>query len=331
MKKILKILLMLSAVILFITACTTSNNENTADSTSSSGTTNSEQIKVVTSIFPMYEIVKEVAGDRAEVSLMVGANEDAHHYEPSAQAVASVNEADIFVYSSEVMEFWADPLLDVVENENLQIVEFGEGLNLEIEEINEVENSDDHNHNHDHDHDHDHGGLDPHFWLDLSKVNQQLPMIVEALAAADPEGTTIYEENAEAFSGELSALDKNYQEAFTDAEERIFVVQHQAFGHLANRYDLEQVAVGGLSTEIEPSPQTLVEIIQFVNEQNVPVIYYQSGNNSAVAETIADETNTEIAVLHDLESQPADIDTNEESAYLEAMAQNLEQLKKSIQ
>lgn len=329
MKKTLKVLILLMTSLLFITACTTSSNESSNEFTSDSSNSNEDKIKIVTSIFPMYEIVKEVAGERAEVSLMVGSNEDAHHYEPSAQAIARVNEADLFVYSSDVMEFWASDLLNVVENEDLQIVEYANDLNLEIEESQEhaVHGEEAHD---DHGHAHSHGGLDPHFWLNPVAVNNQLPTIVEALAEIDPEGAEDYEANAEAFSEDLLEIDQAYLEAFADAENRVFVVQHQAFGHLADRYDLEQVAVGGLSTEVEPSPKDLAEIIDFVNEQNVPVVYYQSGESSAVAETIADETNTEIAVLHDLESQPADLDSNG-NLYLEAIIQNLEQLKKSIQ
>lgn len=309
MKKFWKLFMPLGVIFLFIAAC----SEKAAP-------TDSNQPKIVTSIFPMYEIVKEIAGNRAEVSLMVGANEDAHHYEPSAQAVASVNEADVFVYSSKDMEFWVNRLLDVVENENLHIVEFSNGLDLKVGEPEHSENLDDH----------DHGDSDPHFWLNLQKVNKQLYLIVKALSEVDPEGSEYYQKNAEKFSSDLLALDQAYLEAFKDAEHRMFVVQHQAFGHLADRYNLEQVSVGGLSTELEASPKVLAEIIDFVKEQNVPVIYYQSGDYSAVAETIAKETNTEIAVLYDLESEPADINIVG-NTYLEAMVQNLEQLKKSIQ
>src|SRR5699024_2563325 len=193
-------------------------------------------------------------------------------------------------------------------------------LNLKVGEPEHSENLDDH----------DHGNSDPHFWLNLQKVNKQLHLIVKALSEVDPEGSEYYQKNAEKFSSDLLALDQAYLEAFKDAENRMFVVQHQAFGHLADRYNLEQVSVGGLSTELEASPKVLAEIIDFVKEQNVPVIYYQSGDYSAVAETIAKETNTEIAVLYDLESEPADINIVG-NTYLEAMVQNLEQLKKSIQ
>lgn len=285
----------------------------------------SSKPQIVTSISPMYEITKAIAGDRAEVSLMVGANEDAHHYEPSAQAVASVNEAEVFIYSSKVMEFWVDSLLNVVENDSLQVVELAEDLDLAI--------ADEHDHEHDEHEDHDghnHGGVDPHFWLDPVTIQQQLSIITDALGAVDPEGIEIYEQNAEAFSKELTVLDDAYQTAFNQATHRAFVVQHQAFGHLAHRYHLEQVAVGGLTTEVEPAPRQLAQITDFIKEQGVPVIYYQSGENSAIAETLAEETKTEIAVLHDLESVPRGLDSKN-NLYLEAMYQNLEQLKLSIQ
>ncbi|PAE14698.1 Mn2+/Zn2+ ABC transporter substrate-binding protein, partial [Virgibacillus sp. 7505] len=86
--------------------CNQNEDENTA----------SEKLSVVTSFYPMYEFAQQVAGDRADVSLMVSAGEDAHHYEPSAQDVAAVNEAEVFVYSSEEMEHWVSSLLNTVEN-----------------------------------------------------------------------------------------------------------------------------------------------------------------------------------------------------------------------
>lgn len=320
MKSFWKLFLPMSIILLLVGACSEEEPPNTPS--------DSEGVNVVTSIFPMYEIVKTVAGDRANVSLMVGANEDAHHYEPSAQAVASVNEADIFVYSSKNMEFWVDSLLNVVENEDLEIVEFSKGLDLELEEpahseeLEELENIEEHHH--------DHGDLDPHFWLNPMNVKSQLPIIVEALSTADPKNSDYYTENAEKFSRDLTELDQAYIEAFAEAKQQTFIVQHQAFGHLANHYHLDQVAIGGLSTEIETSPKALSKIIDFINDQNVPVIYYQSGDQSATAEVIAKETGTEIAVLYDLESKPADLES-EENLYLEAMTHNLEQLEKSIQ
>lgn len=317
MKKFWKVFLSLSVALLFVTGCL---NE--------SSTENSEQPQVVTSIYPVYEITKVVAGNRANVSIMVGENEDAHHYEPSARAVASVNEADVYIYSSEVMEFWAHSLLDVVENEKLHIVEMSESLNLEVDEADHTE-QDHADEDHDHE-DHDHGAADPHFWLNPMAVKETLSAIVDGLSKADPEGADIYQKNAEAFANDLDKLDAAYHETFDAAVNRSFVVQHKAFGHLAEQYNLEQISVGGMITEVEPNPQALTNIVNFVKENNVPIIYYQSGENSSTAETLAKETDTEIAVLYDLENKPADANF-EEASYIELMYHNLEELQKAIQ
>src|SRR5699024_5495564 len=142
-----------------------------------------------------------------------------------------------------------------------------------------------------------------------------LSAIVEGLSEADPEGAEIYQENADTFAEELDELDAAYREAFDNATNRSFVVQHQAFGHLADRYNLDQVSVGGMITEVEPNPQALTNIVNFVKDNNVSIIYYQSGEGSSTAEAIANETDTEIAVLYDLESKPVDGDF-EENAYI---------------
>lgn len=315
MKKMLKVVSILFITTILLIGC--------ADTTEQDSVESEDTVQIVTSMFPMYEITKEIAGNRAEISVMVGANEDAHHYEPSARAVAAVNEADIFVYSSDEMEFWVESLLSVVENEDLIVVELGDGIDFEMH------SDDDHDHDDDHD-DHDHGNLDPHFWLNPVSVESQLALIVDALLAVDSEGKDLYEAEAKRFSEELLALDQAYQEAFESATNRSFVVQHQAFGHLSHQYELNQVAIGGLTTEVEPNPNQLANIVELINEQQLPIIYYQSGESSAIAETIANETSTEIGVLYDLESMPAAFE-NADQPYLDAMKENLNQLKLSIQ
>ncbi len=92
---------------------------------------------------------------------------------------------------------------------------------------------------------------------------------------------------------------------------------------------MEQVAIGGLSTEVEPSPSRIAEVGHLVEQYDVPVIYYQQGANSAIAQTVAAETGTETAVLHDLEVLSEEL-LAEELGYLDALRENLEALQLSI-
>lgn len=285
----------------------------------------STKTQIVTSIFPVYEIVREVAGDQADVHLMVGASEGAHHYEPSAQAIMRVNEADAFIYSSEEMEFWVNDMLAVVENDGLHTVELSENMDLAI---TTEEEHDDHEEDDSHD-GHDHGNIDPHIWLNPLAMAEQIPMLIDLLSEIDPAGATVYRENGQRLANDLEDLDASFHESFVGAKNRSFVVQHKAFGHLAERYDLTQLSVGGLSTEVEPNPKDLIKVIKFVEANNTEVIFYQSGNTSAVAETIAAETGAEIAVLYDLENKPEGMEETG-NLYFKAMEHNLEQLKKVI-
>lgn len=415
-QKWLSSVLLTIAVVMTLAACSTEEaDQDTAEEA---------EVSIVTSFYPMYEFTSQVAGDRADITLMVEGGDDAHHYEPSAQEVAAVNEADLFVYSSPEMEFWVESLFETVENDDLKMVTAAEAASQanHFQEADHDEDEADHNHEgeaHDHEeaepagevvlsglaaHYHtgdavtimaeteaevsewqwstrksdetewsvisdqtteqftgeavsggleiqgvgldaegnevvntgtieiivdDHENEDPHSWLDPVLVQEQVDAIRDALIEIDPEGEEVYTANAADFNERLQGLDQEFQEAFEGAENRVFVVQHQAFGYIAERYDLEQIAVGGLSTEVEPSPSRIAEIGTLVEEYEVPVIYYQQGSDSSIAQTIASETGTETAVLHDLESLSEELQA-ENLGYIEAMEQNIESLKLSI-
>lgn len=316
-KKIKKWLIPLFFLSLLLSACA-----RTEDPDIDAANTNKAQI--VTSIFPVYEIIRELAGNQADVHLMVGSGEDPHHYEPSAKAINLVNQADAFIYIDDEMEFWASDMLKVIENEDLAILPLSDGLDLNIEESHEEDeetNEDEHGHSH--------GDIDPHYWLDPLAVSKQIPEIVKILSEIDTEGKAIYEKNGQEFIYRLEKLDEDYKESFAEADKRTFVVQHKAFGHLAKRYDLEQLSAGGLSTEVEPNPKDLIETIKFVRENDTEVIFYQSGNTSAIAETIAKEANAEISILYDIGNKPQGIEESD-NYYIDAMYHNLEELKKVI-
>lgn len=303
--KLIKYGILSVLITLVLSACGTNTEEG--ENTNSSSETNDGAINVMTSFYPMYEFTSQVAGDRANVDLMISGGEDSHSYEPSAQDMAAVTESDVFVYSSEYMETWVPNLLESVNMENLTVTRAADGIESEFDE-----------------------SQDPHIWLDPVNAQDQVDIIKDALIEADPEGEEIYTQNAEDFKQQLQDLHEQYETELSGAENRTFVVQHEAFGHLANRYDLNQVAIGGLSTEVEPSPSRITEIGEVVNEYNVPVIYFQQGADSSIAQTVAEGTGTETTSLYDLEILTEDLQ-EQGLGYIEVMQENLNQLKKSIQ
>jgi len=329
--KLIKYGILSLLVILVLSACGASTGE--AESMNSSSENNTETINVMTSFYPMYEFANQVAGDRANVDIMISGGEDSHSYEPSAQDVAEVSEADVFVYSSDQMEYWVSDMLETVENDSLNVVRAEDGLpekatNINSHEEHETPHNHEERHNH-HSERHSHNGEDPHTWIDPVYAQKQVDVIKDALIEADPDGEEIYTKNANTFKKELQNLHEDFQAAFSDAENRTFVTQHQAFGHLAKRYDLNQESIGGLSTDIVPSPSEITDIIEQVKDYRISVIYYQAGTNSSIAETVASEAGIEVAPLYDLEKRIEEMQ-EQGYGYIEAMRKNLDNLKSSI-
>lgn len=285
-----------------------------------------EKLSVVTTFYPVYEFTDQVAGDHADIEMMITGGTDVHHYEPSARDMAMINDADMFVYSSDEMETWVQSMLASLDNEDLVVVEQASAVDL-IESGEDKPAEDGHGHE---DEEEDVHAVDPHIWLDPVLVQDQVETVKEALIDIDPDRSENYTANAEAYQNELQDLHEEFEAAFSDAGQRRFVTQHEAFGYLARRYDLEQMAVGGLSTEVEVSPSRIAEINQLVEEYDIPVIYFQDGANSAIAETVANETGAEVAELYSLEFLPAAVE-DDGQGYIEAMRRNLEALEMSIQ
>lgn len=308
-----------SGLVFFLAACTAPTTEE------SGAPTEEDKLQVVTTFYPMYDFTKQVAQDNADVSILVPSGTDTHGFEPSAKDVAQIQEADVFVYNSEEMETWVPSILESIDTTDVVIVNASEGIEL-LEGTHAEEEEHDHDHEAEEGHSHE---VDPHIWLDPVLAQEEVLNIKEGLIEADAENEAVYTENATAFQTELQQLDEEYAAAFEAAENRTFVTQHAAFAYLADRYDLHQVAISGLSTDAEPSPSELTEMSNFINTQNVEYIYFGKTTSSAISETLANETNTQLAVLDPIEGiteadQEAGVD------YLQAMRNNLEALKLSI-
>ncbi|WP_407390652.1 metal ABC transporter substrate-binding protein [Carnobacterium jeotgali] len=280
----------------------------------------SDKLTVVTTFYPMYDFTKNVAGDNADVTLLLEAGTDTHGYEPSAKEVAAISEADVFIYNSEEMEVWVSSVLESIDTANTVVINASEGISL-------LESTEEHG---EHEAEGDDHEVDPHIWLDPILAKEEVNNIKAGLIAADPENEETYETNATAYTEKLEALNQEFETAFKGATKRTFVTQHAAFAYLANRYDLEQVSIAGISTEEEPSPAKLAELQDYVKENDIKYIYYAETSSSKIAETLANETDAELEVLNPIEGITTE-DQEKGIDYIQLMKNNLAALEKSIQ
>ena len=192
---------------------------------------------------------------------------------------------------------------------------------------------DEHGHDDDHEgengHNHDHGGEDPHVWLNPIEATEQVRAIQQAFSNADPAGVETYRANADDLVARLLELDGEIGEALNSCTLDHIVVSHEAYGHLAERYGLEQIGLADLSAEFDSTPRRIAEIIDEMRSLGVSHILQEPILSADLAETVAAETDAEVLPLHPLESlTPAEQDAGED--YFSIMRANLESLRTAL-
>lgn len=280
------------------------------------------RLRVLTSFYPMYDFACKIGGDCIDVTNMVPSGTEPHDWEPSTNDLKNLEKADVFIYNGADMEPWADDLL-VSRSDTLRVVEASENVELRTTDG-------EHEHAHEHeDADHHHGDFDPHVWLDPENAKIEMEAIRDALCAADPENSTVFQSNYEKYAAELDALDAEFREKLAPLPNRTIVVAHEAFGYLCDAYGLTQVGIEGLSPDSEPDPGRMAEVIDFVREHSISTIFFEELVSPKVAEAIASETGAQAKMLSPLEGL-SDEQAASGADYFSVMHDNLAALMEAL-
>lgn len=266
-------------------------------------------MKIVTSFYPIYAMVKEISSDLNDVR-MIQSSSGIHSFEPSANDIAAIYDADVFVYHSHTLESWAGSLDPSLQNSKVKVIEASEGMTLErvsgLEDIEVGKGVD------------EKSLYDPHTWLDPEKVAEEAQIIADKLSELDSANKETYQKNAQNFSAKAHDLTKKYQPIFEKANQKTFVTQHTAFSYLAKRFGLNQLGIAGISPDQEPSPRQLSEIQDFVKTYRVKTIFTESNLSSKVADTLVKSTGVSLKTLNPLEADPQN-----DKSYLDNLEENL--------
>lgn len=285
------------------------------------------KISVYTTLYPLYDFASQVGGDRVEVVNLLPPGAEPHHWEPGSKEMVALEKTDVFVYCGAGLEPWVERVLKNTGG-NKVVVDASQGVNLL--KLSESEEHDDVKEQGQGQDGHGAGAIDPHIWLDPQNAVVMVNAIFDALVEADPGGREYYSSNAAAYKGELARLDSDYKATLEGAATKKIVVSHAAFGYLAHRYGLEQIAVRGLTADAEPTPAKMVEIVNLVRKNNIKYIFYESMVDPGVSQTIARESGAGTLVLNPLAGL-----TSEEIAagknYITVMRENLANIKLACQ
>jgi zinc/manganese transport system substrate-binding protein len=244
-------------------------------------------INVIASFSIIGDMVREVGGDRVRVTTLVGADGDAHVYQPTPADARQVAAARIVFVNGLGFEGWLDRLVKAAAFTGPVVVVSAGVKPLTI--------ADDHDHGHGHKDGkggHDHGSIDPHAWQSLANGALYVRNIQAALAAADPAGAAVYQANAERYLAEMAALDQEVRQAIgkLPPERRVVVTSHDAFGYFTKAYGLRFLAPEGVSTESEASAKDVARLIRQIRAERIPAVFMENITDPRLIEQIRRET-----------------------------------------
>ncbi len=253
----------------------------------SGGAAGSHRLRLVTSFYPLQFATARIAGNLAAVSSLTKPGAEPHDLELSPRDVARVADADLVVYLSGFQPAVDDAVrnearhtaLDVAPAARLDLKGVAEGPGRAARRT----------------------AVDPHFWLDSTRLGAVAQLITDRLARLDPADASTFRANGQALHADLAALDAEFSTGLASCANRDIVTSHQAFGYLAQRYHMTQVGITGLTPEEEPDPATLARVADFVRVNGVRTIYYETLVSPAIARTVAGETGARTAVLDPIE------------------------------
>jgi zinc transport system substrate-binding protein len=284
------------------------------------------KLRVIVTLFPLYDFTREIAGERAEVTLLLPPGMEPHGFEPKPEDIFRVSKADIFIYTDRYMEPWAADLLKGVGNSKLLVIDAGEGA-----KFLPAAGADEHD-GEKGDHGHDHGkGMDPHIWLDFTNAQKMVENIAAGMAAKDPPNRGYYLDRAASYNKRLAALDERFKVGLSGCASRQFLHGgHYAFSYLANRYGLKYTAAYAASANAEPTPKKIAGLINLMRGNGLKHIFYEELIAPTVADAIARESGATLLKLHGAHNIARD-ELEAGVTFISLMEKNLENLKVGLQ
>lgn len=286
-----------------------------------------DKVRVVTTLFPIYDFTRNIGGDKVEVALILPPGMEAHSFDPKPDDIIRINKADLFIYSNRYMEPWAADITNSLDSGKTLVVDSSRGTRL-LKAGRDVEHSHDGGGGSEH---HNGEGMDPHIWLDFGNAQIMVDNILAGLIAKDPKNREFYTANATAYKAKLSELDKKFRTGLAVCEKRVFLHGgHFAFGYLAARYGLRYESAYAITADAEPSPAKVAELIRRIRTNGLHYVYTEELVEPRVAETIARETGVAVLKLHGAHNISRD-DLANGATFLSLMDQNLKNLRMGMQ
>ncbi|MGM9595030.1 MAG: metal ABC transporter substrate-binding protein [Oscillospiraceae bacterium] len=274
------------------------------------------KLQIVCTSFPAYDFAREIAGDRAELTLLIKPGSEVHSYEPTPKDMIRIQESDLFICNGGESEQWAKTLI----TPELNTIYMMDCVDTVEESADGIYNAED-----------GEPELDEHVWtspLNAIKISEE---ICNALCKLDTDNAEAYKTNFAAYKAQLMALDREFRQVIKNSGKHTLVFADRfPMRYFALEYGLDcYAAFPGCSSETEPSAKTVAYLIDRVREDKIPAVLYMEFSNQKMADVICEDTGCKKLPFYSAHSVSAE-QFKQGVSYLDLMRINLNSLKEAL-
>ena len=288
------------------------------------------KINITTTIFPAYDFVRQIAGNRVNLTLLLSPGAESHSFEPSPRDVIAIYNSDIFIFVGGHSEMWIERVLQSMNTENLRLLAMMDTVDVVEEEL--AEGMEQHFCDEDDpDHRCDDVEYDEHVWTSPLNAVLIVRAITELLGETDPANAYFYRENAAAYIKELEELDAAFTEVVAGGvRETVVFGDRFPFRYFVDEYGLTySAAFAGCSADTDPSAATVAFLINKIREEQIPVVFYIELSSERVAGTISSETGAKKLLFHSAHNVTRR-DYEAGLGYVDLMRRNVDTLREAL-
>ncbi len=268
----------------------------------------SEKISVVTTVFPVFDFARAVAGEQAEVSMLIAAGTEVHSFEPSPSDIKSVYGADAFLYIGGESDTWVNTLLDDARGDHKALIESADLIYENGDPIH-----------------------DEHVWTSPKNAVKMVNAVCAVLCEVDPDNAEYYQKNTEVYCEKIDTVSAEIKAVVDQSDKKfILVADRFPFRYFTEEMGLSyKAAFGGCDASSDVSLKVMNELADTVKQKNLDTAYYVEMSNKSIANALKESTGVKLCELHSAHTVTAD-DFKSGVTYVDIMYRNLEALKKGL-
>lgn len=321
------------ALCIMLSGCGFRGKEDSAGN--SQNETGEQTLSVVTTIFPQYDFVRQIAGDKVNLKMLLKPGEESHSYEPTPQDIIAIQNCDIFIYVGGENDAWVEDILESMPDTGMRTLRLVDCVEtVEEEHVEGMEEQPGHSHEEEeeeHEEIHSVHEVDEHVWTSPENASLIVEQIAALLAESDPENGSVYEQNAAQYQKELESLDQEFRDIVDHAQRKLLIFGDRfPFRYFADAYGLEYYAAfPGCASDTEPSAATMAFLIKKAEEENIPAVLKMELSNDNIANAVAEAAGTDVKVFYSCHNLTAEQFEDGET-YLSMMEKNAQTLKEVL-